>query len=220
MRKKQRKVASLASSSDSQPHSTTLNVLLWLRQDLRLHDNAALVAAARQAQADGGKLTLVYVHSPDEDGDDVTTGAVQLLHLMKLSCKNPSKRGLYCTATHSVLRVESPSYHVARLVLAPKAWLERGFVGSAWRPAGASLLWLHHALQSLDTDLQKRFGRGASIVYKRGPYLAALQSVAEAAGAGAVHFTSRYQPAMQVGGFTGTSMKSSVHGLITDMCLE
>lgn len=76
MRKKQRKVASLALNPDGQPHSASLNVLLWLRQDLRLHDNAALVAAAQQASKSGGSLTLVYVHSPDEDGDDVATGAV------------------------------------------------------------------------------------------------------------------------------------------------
>lgn len=82
MRKKQRKVASLASSPDGQSHPASLNVLLWLRQDLRLHDNAALVGAAQQASKTGGKLTLVYVHSPDEDGDDVTTGAVQALYEM------------------------------------------------------------------------------------------------------------------------------------------
>ena len=77
MRKKQRKVAALAASSSSSPHSSSSNVLLWLRQDLRLHDNAALVAAAAQALARGGLMTLVYVHSPDEDGDDVAAGAVK-----------------------------------------------------------------------------------------------------------------------------------------------
>ncbi len=49
-------------------------VLYWLRQDLRLHDNPALCAAAAAARKRGGRLTLVYVHSPEEDGDDLETG--------------------------------------------------------------------------------------------------------------------------------------------------
>jgi len=48
--------------------------LVWLRQDLRLHDNAAIAAAAAQASAAGGTLTLAFVHSPEEDGDDFRTG--------------------------------------------------------------------------------------------------------------------------------------------------
>ena len=44
-------------------------------QDLRLHDNETLVAAARDARASGGQLAFLYVHSPDEDGDDPATGA-------------------------------------------------------------------------------------------------------------------------------------------------
>lgn len=49
-------------------------VLYWLRQDFRVHDNPALCAAAAAARKRGGKLTLVYVHSPEEDGDDLETG--------------------------------------------------------------------------------------------------------------------------------------------------
>lgn len=49
-------------------------VLYWLRQDLRLHDNPALCAAAAAARKRGGKLTLVYVHSPEEDGEPLETG--------------------------------------------------------------------------------------------------------------------------------------------------
>jgi deoxyribodipyrimidine photolyase len=45
-------------------------ILLWLRQDLRVHDNPALCAAATDARAAGGAVTCVYVHSPQEDGDD------------------------------------------------------------------------------------------------------------------------------------------------------
>lgn len=73
-RKKQRKAALAAASAAAPLPTSAPNVLLWLRQDLRLHDNAALVAAAQQAKASGGNLTLVYVHSPEGDGDDVRTG--------------------------------------------------------------------------------------------------------------------------------------------------
>ena len=69
--------------------------------------------------------------------------------------------------------------------------------GVSWRPAGASLLWLHHALASLDADLRARHGPGAGIVYRRGPYASSLVAIAEAAAAGVVHFSRRYEPAMQ-----------------------
>jgi hypothetical protein len=49
--------------------------LLWLRQDLRLHDNPALLAAASAATQLGGNVVPVFVHSPLEDGDDLGTGA-------------------------------------------------------------------------------------------------------------------------------------------------
>ena len=49
-------------------------VLLWLRTDLRLHDHTALDAAARRATRLGGQLAFCYVHSPEEDGDDLETG--------------------------------------------------------------------------------------------------------------------------------------------------
>jgi hypothetical protein len=41
-----------------------LNVLVWLRQDLRLHDNPALVEAIKLANQLGGTVTFLYVHSP------------------------------------------------------------------------------------------------------------------------------------------------------------
>ena len=41
------------------------NALVWLRRDLRLHDNPALA----QAIADGFAPVLVYVHAPQEQGD-------------------------------------------------------------------------------------------------------------------------------------------------------
>jgi deoxyribodipyrimidine photo-lyase len=39
--------------------------IVWLRQDLRLHDNLALIAAARR----GGPVIPVYIWSPAEEGD-------------------------------------------------------------------------------------------------------------------------------------------------------
>lgn len=56
------------------------SAVLWLRQDLRLHDNPALVAAARYAKKGGGRLTILFVHSPGEDGDDLATGVVQAVN--------------------------------------------------------------------------------------------------------------------------------------------
>jgi hypothetical protein len=47
----------------------------------------------------------------------------------------------------------------------------------SWRPGGASLLWAAAALQSLSSDFKSRYGAGAAIVFKRGPYAAALQEV-------------------------------------------
>jgi deoxyribodipyrimidine photolyase len=38
-------------------------------QDLRLHDNPALSEAVRMAQQQGGHVSIVYVHSPEEDGE-------------------------------------------------------------------------------------------------------------------------------------------------------
>jgi hypothetical protein len=44
---------------------------MWLRQDLRVHDNPALTEAARWTARQGGCVTFVYVHSPEEDGSEV-----------------------------------------------------------------------------------------------------------------------------------------------------
>ncbi len=50
--------------------------------------------------------------------------------------------------------------------------------GSAsWRPGGASRLWLGAARDSLGRDLVSRYGPGAGIVYRKGPYAQAVQEV-------------------------------------------
>lgn len=62
------------------------NVLLWLRQDLRLHDNPALAAAARDAARMGGTVAFMFISSPEEDGDDLHTGAC-ISHAGHSTCK-------------------------------------------------------------------------------------------------------------------------------------
>ena len=42
----------------------SIGVFYWLRNDLRLHDNAALRLAVRRAHESGGWLLPVYVHDP------------------------------------------------------------------------------------------------------------------------------------------------------------
>lgn len=44
-------------------------VLYWLRNDLRLHDNPALLLAARRAREQGGWLLPVYLHDPQQQLD-------------------------------------------------------------------------------------------------------------------------------------------------------
>ena len=73
-RKKQRQEAAEAAARRAEPPNGKPGALVWLRQDLRLHDNAAIAAAAAQARASGGTVTFVFVHSPEEDGDDFRTG--------------------------------------------------------------------------------------------------------------------------------------------------
>lgn len=52
----------------------------------------------------------------------------------------------------------------------------------SWRPGAASLLWVECALQSLSADLRSRYGPGATLVFKHGPYLQALSAVGAALG--------------------------------------
>lgn len=58
----------------------------------------------------------------------------------------------------------------------------RDAAASDWRPGGASLVWHQAALDSLRRDLVSRYGAGASIVYRKGPYGQALLEVGQARG--------------------------------------
>lgn len=108
-------------------------------QDLRLHDNPALTEAARVATKLGGSMTLLYVHSPKEDGDDWKTG-------------------------------------------------------TSWRISGAGLLWQRDALDAFNKDVIARYGPGAAVVMKTGPYLEAITEVCTSLGAWHVFCNRRYEP--------------------------
>lgn len=112
-----------ASTSAAGGSNPRVNTLVWLRQDLRRHDNPAITAAARLANNSGGCVTFLYVHSPEEDGEASGSG------------------------------------------------------GPVWRPGAATLLWLHHALDSLDKSLVAKYGASARIVYRKGPYASVVSEV-------------------------------------------
>lgn len=55
---------------------------------------------------------------------------------------------------------------------------------------GASCVWQQASLRSLDADLRARFGPGAGIIFRKGPYADALAEVIAALDVGAL-FCSR-----------------------------
>jgi len=61
-----------------------------------------------------------------------------------------------------------------------------------WRLGAASRWWLHHSLVALDAALRER---GSRLLLARGDSLAVLQQLAAEAGAGAVYWNRRYEPA-------------------------
>jgi len=61
-----------------------------------------------------------------------------------------------------------------------------------WRAGAATLWWRHHALASLQADLQ---ARGSRLLLRRGPALAQLTALAAELGADAVYWNRRYEPA-------------------------
>lgn len=61
-----------------------------------------------------------------------------------------------------------------------------------WAPGAASRWWLHRSLEALGRELA---ARGARLVIRRGPSLAALRELAAEVGAGAVHWNRLYEPA-------------------------
>ena len=64
---------------------------------------------------------------------------------------------------------------------------------SPWEPGGASRWWLHQSLAALDADLR---AAGSRLILRRDPSLAALRSLIQETGAGAVFWNRRYEPAV------------------------
>jgi len=62
----------------------------------------------------------------------------------------------------------------------------------AWVPGAASRWWLHYSLVALDAALR---GRGSRLVLARGPALEVLERLRREAGADAVYWNRRYEPA-------------------------
>ena len=76
---------------------------------------------------------------------------------------------------------------------------------SMCRPGAASRLWMHHALQSMDTDLRARYGRGAGIAFLNsrsagsdgsGSLGGTLKSLVQELRVGWVVANRRHEPAM------------------------
>ena len=212
-----------AAAEGSSP--AAVNAIMWFRQDLRIHDNPALVEAAKWAQRRGGSVVCVYVHSPTEDGDAVGEGS--RCEGIGRSCTSSSssasclllwlasRQGLRLAGTHEgshglhtaaggrlslswdkCLRGNVADHHQLAVSTNPLSFdgpVQQMTVGSvkhcsrmllhwncpvcSWRPGCASLLWMQCALQSLSTDLVARYGAGAGIVFKQGPYVQALSEV-------------------------------------------
>ncbi len=62
----------------------------------------------------------------------------------------------------------------------------------SWAPGGASRWWLHHSLAALDADLRRK---GSQLILRRGDPLTVLRDLLRETGAGAVHWSRRYEPA-------------------------
>ncbi|MEQ8208412.1 MAG: deoxyribodipyrimidine photo-lyase [Lacipirellulaceae bacterium] len=61
-----------------------------------------------------------------------------------------------------------------------------------WPLGGASKWWLHHSLQSLNSQLEKL---GSRLVIREGDSLKSLRDLIEQSGASAVYWSRRYEPA-------------------------
>jgi deoxyribodipyrimidine photo-lyase len=64
----------------------------------------------------------------------------------------------------------------------------------AWAPGGASRWWLHHSLAALDAELRKK---GSRLILREGDSLEALRGLIRETGATAVHWSRRYEPAVE-----------------------
>ena len=72
--------------------------LLWLRMDLRLHDQPALDAAAKRASTLGGPLAFCFLQSLEEDGDTLHEGQTTRARV----CMNRSQQSAITTLPFSM----------------------------------------------------------------------------------------------------------------------
>jgi DNA photolyase len=72
------------------------------------------------------------------------------------------------------------------------------WTGEAWRPGGASLLWVQQALESMSADLQARYGHGARIAFIRSDTAAeALLPLCKELSVSHVTANLRHEPQMR-----------------------
>jgi len=125
------------------------------------------------------------------------------------SCREAMPRDAWCSSRRRYFSLPSPT-DTSNVLNADcfGAWnlsaqCHLGFrvcdlcTASGWRPTGASLVWQEAALRGLDADLQARYGAGAAIIFRNGPYLPALQAIAAALNVGAVYYSRRSPPLLQ-----------------------
>jgi deoxyribodipyrimidine photolyase len=79
-----------------------------------------------------------------------------------------------------------------------------------WEPGAASRWWLHQSLEKLSAALEKA---GAPLVIRRGPTLAALESLVKETGATHVAWNRRYEPAV-IARDTAIKKKLAAAGLV------
>ena len=78
------------------------------------------------------------------------------------------------------------------------------------RPGGASRVWLHAALASLDADLRRRFA--TPLLFAAAPHAAALRQLGASLRASCVHAATRYEPAL-ADADASTAAELAAHGM-------
>ena len=95
---------------------------------------------------------------------------------------------------HDLRLADHPALHYAIKNKGPviPVYIHAPEEDTPWQPGGASHVWLHHSLRSLDHDLQKRGGR---LIVRSGPSLDVLQQLIDETQATSVVWHRQYEPA-------------------------
>jgi deoxyribodipyrimidine photolyase len=64
---------------------------------------------------------------------------------------------------------------------------------ASWAPGGASRVWLHHSLASMDRDIRRRYG-GGGVRFMSGAHAPAVAAAAAEVNATTVFASERYEP--------------------------